>query len=81
MKAFMLSGQHGAAMRKLLNWCDEASLAHWTQDNCELPSWNEAHRRMLRHGRVSKVNHPSEAQKAFHIDEPSEDLRTERRLK
>jgi len=72
MKAFMLAGPHGAAMRKLLNWCDEAALAHWTQDNGELPSWSEAHRRILRHGRASKVNHPSAAQKAFRIDEPDE---------
>jgi heme-degrading monooxygenase HmoA len=81
MKVFMLAGPHGAAMRKLLNWCDEASLAHWTQEDCELPSWSEAHKRMLRHGRVSKVSHPSEAQKAFHIDEPGENKRTERILK
>jgi len=80
MKAFMLAGAHGAAMRKLLEWCDEASVAHWTQDDNKLPSWGEAHRRMLRHGRASKVNHPSDAQKAFRIDEPDES-RTDRTLK
>jgi len=71
MKDFMLAAPHGTAMRKLLNWCDEAALVHWTQDNDELPSWAEAHKRMLRYGRPSKVNHPSEAQIAFRIDEPS----------
>jgi heme-degrading monooxygenase HmoA len=80
MKAFMGSGAHGPAMRKLLEWCDEASVAHWTQENPELPSWGEAHRRMLRHGRASKVNHPSDAQKAFRIDEPDES-RGDRTLK
>lgn len=70
MKAFMLAAPHGPAMRKLLNWCDEAALVRWTQDNDELPSWTEAHKRMLRYGRLSKVNHPSEAQIAFRIDEP-----------
>jgi len=80
MKAFMVAGPHGAAMRKLLEWCDEAALAHWTQDTGELPSWEEAHRRILRHGRVSKVNHPSDAQKAFRIDEPDE-TRADRTLK
>ena len=75
MKAFMLDGAHGSSMRKLLEWCDEASVAHWTQEGAELPSWGEAHRRMLRHGRASKVNHPSDAQKAFRIDEPDESRR------
>jgi len=81
MKAFMVAGPHGAAMRKLLEWCDEASVAHWTQEDCELPSWSEAHRRILRHGRASKVNHPSDAQKAFRIDEPVESAKAERTLK
>jgi len=80
MKAFMLAGAHGAAMRKLMHWCDEASVAHWTQEAEEMPTWGEAHRRMLRHGRASKVNHPSDAQKAFRIDEPDES-RGDRRIK
>lgn len=80
MKAFMAAGPHGAAMRKLMEWCDEASVAHWVQEGSELPSWGEAHRRMLRHGRASKVNHPSDAQKAFRINEPDE-TRRDRRLK
>ena len=81
MKAFMLAEPHGPAMRKLLEWCDEAALVHWTQDNDELPSWEEAHRRMLREGRPSKVNHPSEAQKAHRIDAPGAAGKTEVRLK
>ena len=81
MKAFMLEGAHGEAMRKLMHWCDEASVAHWAQEGSEMPSWTEAHRRMLRHGRASKVNHPSDAQKAFRIDEPMDDGRGERTLK
>lgn len=81
MKAFMLTAPHGPAMRKLLEWCDEAALVHWTQENEELPSWSEAHRRMLRSGRLSKVNHPSRDQQAFHIAEPEEDKRTDMRFK
>jgi hypothetical protein len=68
-------------MRKLLEWCDEAALVHWTQEDDELPSWTEAHRRMLREGRPSKVNHPSEAQKAHRIDAPGESEKTEIRFK
>lgn len=81
MKAFMLAHPHGPAMRKLLEWCDEAAVVNWTDESEELPPWSEAHRRMLRWGRLSKVNHPSEAQKAFRIDEPDESSRRESRLK
>ena len=59
MKAFMHAAPHGPAMKKLLNWCDEAALVRWTQTGTELPSWEEAHRRIQAEGRPSKVNHPS----------------------
>ena len=48
MRAFMTTGAHRAAMPKLLEWCDEAAVAHWTQDSDREPSWEEAHRRMGR---------------------------------
>jgi hypothetical protein len=81
MKAFMLTPPHGPAMRKLLEWCDEAALVHWAQDSPELPSWTEAHRRMQSDGRPSKVNHPSEAHRAYSIPPPSTNPRRESRLK
>ena len=70
MRAFMLATPHGPTMRKLLEWCDEAALVHWTQDGEELPSWKEAHRRLLNEGRPSKVNHPSAAHTAHAIPAP-----------
>jgi len=62
MRAFTLSGMHGAVMRRLAGWCDEAAVAHWMQDTAELPSWDEAHRRLQVEGRSTRVDHPSEAQ-------------------
>ena len=70
MKSYMLSGAHRQAMRKLLDWCDEAAVAHWTQDSAEEPTWQEAHTRLLKIGRLSKVNHPSKAQGEFQIPAP-----------
>ncbi len=70
MRAFMTTGAHRAAMPKLLEWCDEAAVAHWTQDSDQEPSWEEAHRRMRREGRASKVNHPSEAHRRFDVPAP-----------
>lgn len=70
MKAFMIAGAHGAVMRKLMDWCDEASVVHWTQESGALPSWQDAHTRMQADGRRLKVNHPSEAHTAFKIAAP-----------
>ena len=70
MKAYMLAGVHRKVMLDLLNWCDEAAVAQWTQESEELPSWREAHAQVLRVGRLSKVKHPSKAQTKFEIPEP-----------
>jgi hypothetical protein len=81
MKSFMLSGPHRPAMRRLLEWCDEASLVHWTQDSFAPPAWPEAHRRLQADGRISKVNHPSEDHRAFRIAALSLPVRGELTLK
>ena len=70
MKDFMLSGTHRDVMRKLPDWCDEAAVVHWTQDSVALPTWEEAHERLQREGRRSKVNHPSEAHAAYEFPKP-----------
>lgn len=59
MRAYMAGGAHLQAMPKLLDWCDEASVVHWTQDGDAPPGWDEADRRMRTQGRASKVRHPS----------------------
>jgi hypothetical protein len=81
MKAFMHASPHGPAMRSLLEWCDEASLVHWSQDGPELPAWEEAHRRLETEGRPSKVNHPSPAHAAHKFPAPVVRKTGELRLK
>jgi hypothetical protein len=70
MRAFMRSGAHRNVMPRLLEWCDEAAVAHWSEDAPEPPSWPQSHRRLQREGRPSKVNRPSEAQRRFEIPAP-----------
>jgi len=70
MDAYRSSGVHRAAMPRLLHWCDEASVTHWTQDSDAVPAWDEAYQRMLKEGRSSKVNHPSAAHLAHEIPAP-----------
>lgn len=70
MRAYRNGGAHRFVMPRLLEWCDEASVAHWNQDDAELPDWPEAYRRMVEAGRASKVNHPSPAQVSNQIATP-----------
>ncbi|HVF54886.1 MAG TPA: antibiotic biosynthesis monooxygenase [Pyrinomonadaceae bacterium] len=70
MRAYRNAGAHRGVMPSLLEWCDEASVAHWNQERAEIPPWQEAHRRMVSEGRLSKVNHPSPAQAARQIAAP-----------
>jgi hypothetical protein len=71
MRAFMRSGAHRSVMPRLLEWCDEAALVHWTGDAPGPPSWAAAHQRLQHEGRRSKVNHPSPAQLRFTIPPPN----------
>ncbi len=70
MKKFMTSGAHGRAMRKLIEWCDEAAVVHWTQESAALPSWPEAYQRLQKDGGRSKVNHPSAGHLAYEFLPP-----------
>jgi uncharacterized protein DUF3291 len=70
MNAYRTHAAHRAAMPKLLHWCDEAAVVHWTQETPDLPTWQDAHQRMMTSGRTSKVNHPSPAQTANEFPPP-----------
>jgi heme-degrading monooxygenase HmoA len=80
MNAYRSGGAHRGAMPKLIHWCDEAAVVHWTQESSEIPIWQELHRRMVEEGRLSKVNHPSPDQASKHIPAP-EPSRVEQKLK
>jgi hypothetical protein len=70
MRAFMLAPAHRAVMPKLLQWCDEAAVAHWLQESLAPPPWEEVHRRLQNEGRISKVDHPSVGQLRFAFPPP-----------
>src|SRR6266571_9296850 len=80
MNAYRTGGAHRRAMPKLLNWCDEAAVVHWTQESSEVPFWLEAQQHIAKEGKTSKVNHPSPAQASNHIPAP-ESSRIERTLR
>lgn len=59
MAAYRVSGPHKKAMPKLQQWCDEASVANWSQDTDVLPGWKEIKARMLSGGHLSRLTYPS----------------------
>lgn len=71
MRAFMISGRHAESMPRLRGWCDEAHVAHWEQESQELPSWAEAHRRLVSGGRRSAVEHPTAVHESMDIPAPA----------
>jgi heme-degrading monooxygenase HmoA len=80
MKAYRIADAHKMAMPKLLNWCDEASIVHWFQNEETFPEWINAYERMKKEGRISKVRHPSPHHATMDIPPPRYPSRTERIL-
>ena len=68
MRAFRDAQPHRDAMPRLLEWCDEASVAHWNQETPAVPDWTTAEERLADSGRLSKVHHPSTDQQAGRLD-------------
>ena len=64
MKQFRDTAAHKSAMPALLDICDEASIAHWTQESDDLPEPAAMLERMRSVGRTSKVQHPTTAHRA-----------------
>ncbi len=59
MKKYRGAGAHQVAMRMLSEMCNEAAYARWQTETPDLPTWEEAHQRLLTGGKLSKVKHPS----------------------
>ena len=59
MKTFRGSAAHAQAMPWLVEWCDEASYAHWIATDASIPTWPQAYERLVGEGRLSRVAHPS----------------------
>lgn len=64
MRAYRDKEAHKTAMPKLLDWCNEASVARYEQLDGTIPDGEVAFAEMLSRGRTSKVRHPTPAHAA-----------------
>ena len=70
MRGYRISSAHAKVMPKLQHWCDEASVAHWTAEGGELPSWPQVCEAMRRLGRPLRVLHPSPRHQTLGFPDP-----------
>jgi len=70
MKAFRGTAPHAKVMPRLVEWCVEASYAHWVPTGTSVPSWPEAYEHLVAEGRLSRVAHPSPAHDARQFAKP-----------
>lgn len=71
MKGFRGSGPHAQVMPRLVEWCDEASYAHWMISGpAGIPTWPEANEHLVSEGRLSGVAHPSRDHEARRFPQP-----------
>jgi hypothetical protein len=69
MKAFRGSGAHVGVMARLAEWC-AAAYAHSSPANGSVPTWPEAHDRLVAKGRLSRLTHPSPNHEARYFAQP-----------
>lgn len=81
MRTHRGSGAHAKIMPRLQEWCDEASVIHWSDDGMELPSWKEGCERMRNHGRPSRVRQPSPRHASLGFPDPRLQPLIEQRLR
>lgn len=61
MRAFMRSEPHRSAMRRIGEWCDEATYVEWEQEASLERDWSAAHARLVADGVVTRLPDPSPA--------------------
>ena len=59
MRAYILAGAHGKAMRAFADMVCEGCTVHWEQEGTQLPTWQEGYKRLQESGHVSRVRNPS----------------------
>ncbi|MBV1931698.1 MAG: hypothetical protein KUG71_08265 [Porticoccaceae bacterium] len=68
LQRFQSAGAHETGKPKLSIWCDEAVHTHWACEKNQLPTWEEAEKAMVKHGRLGSLDFPSRGHSAGEIN-------------
>lgn len=61
MNAFVGGQPHVTTMERIDGWCDEATFVDWEQVTVDLPSWPDAHARLVAEGTPASLTNPAPA--------------------
>jgi heme-degrading monooxygenase HmoA len=64
MHAYVGAEPHRGIMRRIDDWCDEATFVDWEQASAELPDWQASYARLIADGQVASLTQPSQAHQA-----------------
>jgi len=61
MRAYVGADPHRGIMRRLDDWCDEATFVDWEQASADIPDWQASYARLIADGHVASLTEPSAA--------------------
>jgi hypothetical protein len=61
LDTFVTAEPHRCVMARIDEWCEEASVVDWNQENAELPSRQEGYWRLIATGRQTRLSDPTDA--------------------
>ena len=61
MDAFVARDPHLHTMRRIDDWCDEATFVEWEQAGADLPDWQDGHERLVASGQGPSLTQATEA--------------------
>lgn len=67
MASYRDSGAHGALVPNMARWAKEAAFTAWKADTTDLPSWSQAHSRLVERANFSDLLAPNEAHANQHF--------------
>lgn len=61
MRGYVVSEPHLGIMRRLDEWCDEATFVDWEQASADLPDWQASYGRLVADGQAARLTQATAA--------------------
>jgi quinol monooxygenase YgiN len=70
MHAYVGAEPHRSIMRRLDDWCDEATFVDWEQASADIPDWLASYARLITDGQAASLSQPSDAHQSRKFPAP-----------